>query len=54
LFVGPIGGAVNRERIREALGYHPDFWLDCQIWLRCGPLAGCQEYREVKKHFNKH
>jgi Cys-rich protein (TIGR01571 family) len=51
---GPIGNAVNRERIREALGRKPDFCLDCVVWCFLPWCAGCQDYREVKKHHNKH
>jgi Cys-rich protein (TIGR01571 family) len=52
--LGAIGGAVNRERIREALNYGNDFWGDFVIWMNCARCAACQEYREVSRHFDRH
>ena len=49
-----VGQAVNRERIREVFGHKLNFWGDCCLWIYCGPCAGCQEYREVKKYYEKH
>ena len=49
-----IGGAVNRERIREGLGYERDFWRDSYVWMKFGACAGCQEYREVKNYYKGH
>lgn len=44
-----IGGAISRGKIRQAYGIQGGFVGDCMMWCYCGPCAGCQEYREVKK-----
>jgi Cys-rich protein (TIGR01571 family) len=44
-----IGGAIMRGKIREVYSIQGGFVGDCLLWLCCGPCAGCQEYREVKK-----
>ena len=44
-----IGAAIMRGKIRTAYSMEQAFVADCLLWCCCGPCAGCQEYREVKK-----
>lgn len=47
--LGCIGGGINRNKIREIYSMEGGILTDMIIWWCCGPCAGCQEYREVKR-----
>lgn len=54
VFLGCIGGAINRGKIREHYGIHGSFINDCFTWAYCAPCAACQEYREVSSKSSGH
>ena len=47
-FLGCIGGAINRGKIRERFGIEGSFIVDCLLWWCCAECSACQEYREVR------
>ncbi|CAG9309889.1 unnamed protein product [Blepharisma stoltei] len=48
-FLGCIGGAINRSRIRQLLTIEGSLLNDCCVHWFCSPCASCQEYREAEK-----
>ena len=45
--LGVLGGALNRETIRNKLGLEGSCVTSCLVWCYCSHCAACQEYREV-------
>jgi len=54
VFLGFIGGAINRGKIREHYKIDGSFINDCFTWMYCAPCAACQEYREVTRKASGH
>ncbi|OMJ76152.1 hypothetical protein SteCoe_24522 [Stentor coeruleus] len=50
--LGCIGGAINRETIRNRLEIDGSFVSSCRTWCLYPLCAACQEYREVKRYSN--
>lgn len=46
--LGCFGGAINRGDIRQKLGIHGSFSIDCLVWCFYPECSACQEYREVE------
>ena len=46
MILGPIGGALNRMKLRDILDIRGSGLYDLFVWCFCAPCAATQEYRE--------
>lgn len=49
IFLGPIGGALNRVKLRDILDIRGSGMYDLCVWCFCAPCASAQEYRESQR-----
>jgi Cys-rich protein (TIGR01571 family) len=52
VLLGCIGSTINRGEIRQNLGLAENFCADFAQTSCCLPFTSCQEYREVKFHWD--